>query len=270
MITRFCALLIFVAIPEITLSTTLAVTDLTYSKAVEGYIHEVDYKNKSTSHLNTSTHGNFNTSGGGYGGGVAADASSDTEYHEYENRYSYIEYGELRGFTGDIKKEILSSRMFELVQSRIVNIPKDETAFDIIGRIKNGDYSGADFVMFGIVNDISFSNNTYQSNSPGMRTNSYNLTITAEFSVIDTKTYQIISSFSAQGDGSDTKILSSGTSATPNRAMVVSEVSKTLGKDVFEKLYTNLKGYSPNSSSTVNSSKHLIQPTDTDVTVFTK
>jgi hypothetical protein len=252
------------------MSATLAVTDLTYSKMVEGYIHEIDYKNKSSSHLSASSHGSFSETGGGYGSGISAGGSSDTEYHEYENRYSYIEYGELRGFTGDIKKEILNSRMFEVVQPRTGSIPKDETAFDIIGRIKKEDYSGADFVLFGIVNQISFNNDTYQSSSPGIRTNTYNLTISAEFSVIDTRTYQVISSFSAQGDGADTKIQSSGTSATPNRAMVVSEVSKTLGKDVFEKLSTTLKGYSPIDTSQMNKGKMVVEPSDTDVMVFTK
>jgi hypothetical protein len=69
-----------------------------------------------------------------------------------------------------------------------------------------------------------------------------NLTLTAEFSLINTKNYQVIASFSAMGEGQDTKVLSPGSYAAPNRGAVVSQVSKSLGQDVFKQIQAQVFG----------------------------
>jgi len=60
--------------------------------------------------------------------------------------------------------------------------------------------------LFGTLSQIHFSNDTYEPQGSGraMLNVSFNLTIAAEFSLINTRTYEIIASFSAVGDGSDT------------------------------------------------------------------
>lgn len=228
----------FLFFTHIAHATKVAVTDLTYNQEVEGYIHIIDYHNRSS--VNAATHGAAAVSP--YSAAAASsshlDAQSKTDYFEYEHNYKYIEYGELRRFTADIKGEMLKSRDFQVVQARPVTDIKSEKIYDIIGRIKKGYYPGADYVLFGTLSDISFSDDTYQPQGNGrpMQTESFNLTITAEFSLINTKTYQVTASFTAVGDGSDTKIQSSGTYAKPNRARVVADASKTLGLDVIKQL----------------------------------
>ena len=65
----------------------------------------------------------------------------------------------------------------------------------------------------------------------------------ADFSLINTRTYEIKAAFSAQGQGNDTKILSTrGDIAPPNRAKVIRETSQSLAQDVYVQLATQL-GY---------------------------
>ena len=248
-------------------ATTVAVTDLAYSNTVEGYIHTVDYHNDSylsassssksaqSGYMGATERGYSAAAADGYGAAAASGysgsavagynssasskskltASSNTDYHEYEHSYSYVEYGELRKFTGDIKGELIKSRNFQLVQSKPAPIAKDESVYNIIARIKKGSFPNADYVLFGRVSDMNFNESVYQvSNS--MSNQILGLTLVAEFSLINTKTYEVIASFTATGDGQDTKILTPGTFAAPNRALVIGQVSKSLGEDVLKQI----------------------------------
>lgn len=198
---------------------SIAVTDLAYSDTIEQYVHSIDYhnSNKSSESLNHSSE------------------SNKTDYYESERNFSYIEYGELKKFTGDIKGALINSHQFKLVQAKPVSTKKDESVYNIIARIKKGDFPKADYVLFGRLSDLSINSNIYQTND-NMGSAVLNMTLTAEFSLINTKTYEITASFSAIGEGQDTKLLSAGTYAKPNRAAVVSQVSKSLGQDVFRQI----------------------------------
>lgn len=198
---------------------SVAVTDLAYSDTIEQYVYTVDYKNssKSSEALNHS------------------NESNKTDYHESERNFSYIEYGELKRFTGDIKGQLINSHQFKLVQAKSAPTKKEESVYNIIARIKKGDFPKADYVLFGRLSDLSFNSNTYQAND-NMDSVVLNMTLTAEFSLINTRTYEITASFSATGEGQDTKLLSAGMYAEPNRAAVVSQVSKNLGQDVFRQI----------------------------------
>jgi hypothetical protein len=205
------------------MAKSIAVTDLAYSQTLQEYIHEVDYHN--TSKLSGSESHRLSTE----------SASSKTDYHEYEHNFSYVEYGELKKFTGDIRGALINSRQFTVVQAKPSPMARHEGVYDIIARIKKGDFPHADYVLFGRLSDISFNNSTYQVND-SMTNFMLNLALTAEFSLINTKNYEVIASFTATGEGQDTKILTPGTYATPNRSAVVSQVSKTLGQDVFRQI----------------------------------
>jgi hypothetical protein len=234
------------------MAKSIAVTVLAYSERIEEYIHTVDYHN--TSKLSASSSSKASASGyrgaavDGYGGaaavaGYAASASSksklnatsETDYHEYEHSFSYVEYGELKKFTGDIRGELINSHQFTLTQSRPAPTKKNEAVYDIIARIKKGDFSNADYVLFGRLSDMSFNDSVYQVDN-SMSNVILSLTLVAEFSLINTKTYQVVASFSAKGDGQDTKIITNGTYAAPNRPAVISQVSKSLGQDVFRQI----------------------------------
>jgi hypothetical protein len=226
------------------MAKSIAVTDLAYSDTIEQYVHTVDYHNSSK--FSESLSDRFSKE----------SASDKTDFHESERNFSYIEFGELKKFTGDIKGALINSRQFKVVQAKPAPTKKDESVYNIIARIKKGDFPHADYVLFGRLSDLSFNSNTY-SVDDSMMNSILSLTLTAEFSLINTKTYEITAGFSATGDGQDTKVLSSGTQATPNRAAVVSQVSKSLGQDVFrqieEQVFDQVSGEPMGRNSNVDS-----------------
>lgn len=230
---------------------SIAVTDLAYSQTLEEYIHDVDYHNSekvsASENSNSKSRDYWGEASNSYSEAETAgsnssessrsrfNASSKTDFHEHEHRFSYVKYGELKKFTGDIKGALINSRQFKVVQAKPAPTKKDESVYNIIARIKKGDFPKADYVLFGRVSEMNFNDSTYQVDG-GMVNYVLSLSLTAEFSLINTKTYAITASFSAVGDGQDTKVLSTGTYAQPNRAAVVSQVSKSLGQDVFRQI----------------------------------
>ena len=250
------------------LAAKVAVTDLTYSIKVQEYIHIVDYKNKGSIKSSSTSATIVNQ----YTGIAAHDeivSNSKTDYFKYENSYSYIEAGELRNFTGDIKGEMLKSKNFQLVQARPVYSERSESVYDIIARIKKGHYRGADYVLFGSVSNLSFSDDNYQSQNATVKTHTFNLTLTAEFSLINTKNYEVIASFSAIGKGSNSNINSLGSNGIPNRSLVVAEVSKSLGVDVINHLNSQLGLVDTNTSDKYFTEKlENKEKVDLDVIVF--
>lgn len=115
--------------------------------------------------------------------------------------------------------------------------------YDVIKRIKAGNFKGADYVLFGTVSDIDFTRDINEL----AHTDSYSavlaLTLVADFSLINTKTYEITSAFTAMGEGQDTKLLNHRDARISlNRPRVVREVSKALGEDVARQLSEQLGG----------------------------
>lgn len=201
----------------------VAVTDLAYQERVEQYIHIV------------SAQSNYRE---GY-----YSASGSSNYNELEATTSYIEQGELRKFTGDIKGEILRTGMFQLVQGTPYTASSKGDVYDVIKRIKAGSFKGADYVLFGTVSDIDFT----QDMNELAHTDSYSavlgLTLVADFSLINTKTYEITSAFTAMGEAQDTKLVNGrDIKISLNRPRVVREVSKALGEDVAGQLSMQLGG----------------------------
>lgn len=201
----------------------VAVADLAYEERVEQYIHTISAQ----SNHQESYYG----------------ASGSSSYEEYETPNSYIQQTELRRFTGDIKGEILRTGMFQLIQGKPYTASSKGDVYDVIKRIKAGSYKGADYVLFGTVSDIDFT----QDMNELANTDSYSavlaLTLVADFSLINTKTYQIISAFTAMGEAQDTKLVNSrDIHVSLNRPRVVRDVSKALGEDVAGQLSQQLGG----------------------------
>ena len=181
-------------------------------------------------------------------------------------RYSYIEMRELGGYTNDIKGAILQGTYFKLVQGKgfDAGAPQNSKAeqvlnqvqggkmakpvrqndvTDVIARIKKGEFKGADYVLFGVVSSIEFTDALSPLQGTTSATRQYGLQLLADFSLINTKTYEIKAAFSAQGAGNDTKILSNrGDIAPPNRSKVMKETSISLANDVYQQLAGQL-GY---------------------------
>ena len=229
----------------------VAVTDLAYEERVSEYFRTVSANERSS--LRTSGRESERESDYGYSrrSSGSVNAKSESSYYESEGTYSYIDRGEMRKFTADIKGGILRTGRFELVQGRpFTDARNNERLYDIIGRIKSGMYPGADFVLFGTVNSIEFRQEANPIDNTNTVSHTLSLELVGEFSLISTKTFKVKSSFSAMGAGQDVKLLTSrGGRVVLNRGKVISEVSKSLGEDVSRQLEEQLSGVYANEGN---------------------
>ncbi|KOP51658.1 hypothetical protein OX90_26565 [Pseudomonas coronafaciens pv. porri] len=201
----------------------VAVTDMAFQERVEQYIHTVSARST-----------------------LSADYYStraSSSYDEYESRTSYIEQSELRKFSGDIKGEILKSGMFQLVQGTPYTTGSKEDVYDVIKRIKDGHFKGADYVLFGTVSDIDFREDVGEIANTNSHSAILGLTLVADFSLINTRTFEVTSAFTAMGEGQDTKLVNGrDIKVSHNRGLVVREVSRSIGEDVTRQLREQLRG----------------------------
>lgn len=222
----------------------VAVTDLAYEERVSEYFRVVSASERSS--LRASGRESERESDYGYSrrSSGSVNARSESNYYSSEGTYSYIDRGEMRKFTADIKGGIIRSGRFELVQGRpFTDAKNNEKLYDIIGRIKKGMYPGADYVLFGSINSIEFRQEANPIDNTNTVSHTLSLELVGEFSLISTKTFKVKSSFSAMGAGQDVKLLTSrGGRVVLNRGKVVSEVSKSLGEDVSRQIEEQLSG----------------------------
>lgn len=207
----------------------IAVTDLAYEERVSDHIRTV------------SAHSQMQASG--------QSASAASAYNEEEGTHSYIARGELRKFTGDIKGEILRSGLFQLVQGRPHSGMDGEDLHDVLQRIEQGQFEGADYVLFGSLSDIDFRQDLNDIANTDSYAKVLGLTLVADFSLIDTSTYEVTAAFTAMGEAQDVKLVNDADiRATPNRGRVIREVSKAIGEDVTRQLKEQLLGEYGNGS----------------------
>ncbi|MBP6422501.1 MAG: hypothetical protein KA271_06395 [Propionivibrio sp.] len=230
----------------------VAVTDLAYEERVSEYFRVVSASQKSS--LRASGRESERESDYAYSrrSSGSVNARSESSYSSTEGTYSYIDRGEMRKFTADIKGGILKTGRFQLVQGRpFTDAKNNEKLYDIIGRIKKGMYPGADYVLFGTINSIEFRQEANPIDHTNTFSHTLSLELVGEFSLISTKNFTVKSSFSAMGAGQDVKMLTSqGGRVVLNRGKVVSEVSKSLGEDVARQLEEQLSGvYGGNEES---------------------
>ena len=244
----------------------IAVTDLAYTQAVSEYFEAATFKESSQVQANRySASGSYQASGTYVAGS-----------------YSYLEQRELGSFTNDIRGALLKGTAFRLVQGKGFDAgdpqpSKAEQALkqvqtgkmskpvrqpevkDIIARIRKGEFSGADYVLFGTLSHVEFRDQFSPLQGTTSATVQYGLDLLADFSLINTKTFEIKAAFSAQGAGNDTKILSNrGDIMPPNRAKVMRETSQSLALNVYEQFVSQL-GYSdPNMARGVRSGVQVV------------
>ena len=235
---------VFAAPPVSSGPPRVAVTDLTYEEKVSEYFRVVSASEKSSLRASGRESERESDYGSSARRSGSVNAKSESKYFEAEGTYTYIDRGELRKFTGDVKGEMLKSRCCQVMQGKPYTDTKNtEKIYDIIARIKQGYYPGADYVLFGTISSIQFR----QEANPVMNTNTVSHTLSLElvvdFSLINTKNYKVRAAFSAMGEGQDVKLLSSaGGRVVLNRGKVISETSKTLGVDVIRQLQEQLTG----------------------------
>lgn len=143
------ALFATISIAASAASPKVAVTDLAYEERVSEYFRIVSASQKSS--LRASGRESERESDYAYSrrSSGSVNARSESSYSSTEGTYSYIDRGEMRKFTADIKGGILKTGRFQLVQGRpFTDAKNNEKLYDIIGRIKKGMYPGADYVLF--------------------------------------------------------------------------------------------------------------------------
>lgn len=234
-----------VSLAAVAAPAKVAVTDLAYEERVSGYFKEVRASEKSS--LQARGRESERESDYSYArrSSGSLSARSESSYSSSEGTYSYIERGELRKFTADIKGGMLKSG-FQLVQGKpFTDSKRSEKLYDIIARIKQGMYPGADYVLFGTVSSIEFRQEANPIDHTNTVSHTLSLELVADFSLISTKNYSIKSSFSAMGTGQDVKLLTTrGGHVVLNRGKVISEVSRSLGEEVTRQLEEQLGGQS--------------------------
>lgn len=166
------------------------------------------------------------------------NAESEFNYSEKSGIETKITRGELRKFVSDVKGEMLKSGYYRVFQGKSLNKKDTDDLFDIISRIKEGYFKGADYVLFGMVNSIEFRDENSIIMGSDTVSHILSLELVADFNLIDTETYEIKAAFSAMGEGKDVKLISTsrGGKVAPNRGKVISDVSKSLGRDVARQL----------------------------------
>ncbi|GHT84534.1 hypothetical protein FACS1894116_05310 [Betaproteobacteria bacterium] len=229
----------------------VAVTDLAYEERVQEYFRNISASSRSSlkassrESVRAAEYSDFDRDRASYArrSNAAIDARQESHFSYAEGTYSYIDRGELRKFTGDIKGEIVKSGYFRVVQGKPFTAKNTEKLYDIIARIRQGNYPGADYVLFGTVSSIQFREEANPIDHTDTVSHTLSLELVADFSLISTKNYEIKASFSATGAGQDVKLLSSaGGTVVLNRGKVISAVSKSLGEDVIIQLEEQLAG----------------------------
>ena len=215
----------------------IAVTDLTYEEKVSRYFRIVSASSRS----NIDASASERESAYSHAARSRVRGQSESSYHEEEGVQTYIDRGELRTYTADLKGALLQSGQVRLVQARpYVGKPTDRI-YDIIARIKQGFYPGADYVLFGSVSNIAFRQESMPLAMGSSTTANLTLDLVADFSLINTRTYEVKAAFSASGSGQDTKIISrAGDSVVMNRGKVMQETSRSLADNAYHEMMTQL------------------------------
>lgn len=222
-------------------SLRVAVTDLAYEERVQEYFRNITASEKSSLRASGRESERENDYSYSRRSSGSLNAKSESSFTYSEGTYSYIERGELRKFTADIKGEILKSGYFQVTQAKPFTAKNSEKLYDVISRIKQGMYPGADYVLFGSVSSIEFRQEANPIDHTDTVSHTLSLELVGEFSLVSTRNYQVKSAFTAMGTGQDVKLLSSrGGRVVLNRGKVISEVSKSLGVEVLKQMEEQL------------------------------
>ena len=223
-------------------SAKVAVTDLAYGERVSEYFRSVSAPEKSSLRDPGRENERDADRSDSRRSNESTKAGSESAHHESEGLNGYINRGELRKFTADIKGSILKDKLFELVQGRPFTAQNTEKLYDIIERIKKGMYPGADYVLFGTISNVEFRQEANPVDNTNTVSHTQSLELLGEFNLISTRTYKVQAAFSAMGEGQDVKLFTGqGGQLVLNHSKVIAEVSRSLGEDVSRQLGEQLR-----------------------------
>ena len=211
----------------------IAVTDLAYEEQVARYFQYTRFQGKS-SHRESERYADSDYSSRG---SARSSGRTEIDYESISGDIVYIDRGELRKFTADIKGEMLKSGVYRVVQAKPYTAKDNEKLYDVIDRIKKGYFPNADYVLFGSITSVEPRRELNPIQGSDAISASLSMELVAEFSLIDTKTYEVKAAFSAMGEGQDMRLLKDpGQVAHLSRGKVMREVAQSLGVDVATQL----------------------------------
>lgn len=250
-------------------SPRIAVTDLSYQETVRQYFQNIEYKEKFNA--SQSSRERFRDSDYSSSGSASSNsrASGEVSFKSSSGVQTFIDRGELRKFTADIKGELIKMG-HRVVQGKPWTANNTEKLYDIIGRIKQGYYAGADYVLWGSINNVDWRRDDNPIQGSNATSHSLSLELVGEFSLINTRTYEVKAAFTAMGAGNDTKLTNAyGTNLTLNRSKVMMEVSRSLGEAVAQEIEAQFgAGASRNSYSSTTVRETRSESNEEKVIIF--
>ena len=165
--------------------------------------------------------------------------SSDTETQTskksgYESK---MEYGELRYLANPIRGLLIKSG-YKVIQAKptVVMPNQGDEYFDIVKRIKAGDFADANYVLYGVLAEVSLTDNVDDISGTKSSSQQVTLEVTVDFNIVDTQTNQIVASFIASGDGKEVRIDGKDNGFKASKAKLMKLASLDLAEDVRKNL----------------------------------
>lgn len=194
-------------------------------------------------------------------------SSANTQSMKKSGYQSNSEYGELRYLANPIRGLLIKSG-YKVVQAKsTVAAPNQgDEFFDIVKRIKAGDFGDADYVLYGVLAEVSTTDNV--ADIPGTKSTSQQLTleVTVDFNIVDTKTSQIVASFVASGEGKDVQIDGRDTAYKSSKAKLMKLASLDLAEDVRKHLAD--QNFITNNPGSAGQLRNLKRRLDDDATTL--
>jgi hypothetical protein len=165
-------------------------------------------------------------------------SSSSSNYVKTFGEQIQIEYSELIGMSGEVRGALLQSG-FQLTQTRPVIARPDETHefFDIVRRIREGEFENADYVLFGVIGLIQ--NRVVNDPIPNTTkfTKKTEVSMLVDYSLVDTYTLVVKSAFTANVLANDTRLMDFNSPAyPPDIARMLGDISKKLSTQVTQRM----------------------------------
>jgi hypothetical protein len=166
--------------------------------------------------------------------------NSNTQNTQTQKKSGYqtsVEYGELRYLANPIRGLLIKSG-YKVVQAKpsVPTANQGDEYFDIVKRIKAGDFGDANYVLYGVLTEISITDNI--DAIPGTRSTAQQvaLEVTVDFNMVDTQTNQIVTSFVASGDGKEVRIDGKDNGFKASMAKLMKLAANDLAEDVRKNL----------------------------------
>ncbi|MBU3606416.1 hypothetical protein IEN92_06570 [Polynucleobacter sp. MWH-Creno-3A4] len=164
-------------------------------------------------------------------------SDSETQSSKKSGYESKMKYSEIRYLANPIRGLLIQSG-YKVVQAKpsVATPNQGDEYFDIVKRIKAGDFGDANYVLYGVLAELSVTDNV--DDIPGTKSSAQQVTleVTVDFHVVDTQSNQIVASFIASGEGKEVRIDGKDNNFKPSTAKLMKLASLDLAEDVRKNL----------------------------------